>query len=905
MLKKMPERAAAGLMSLALLLSLTPAALASDPPAAARDGALQELARQLQDRTADPFAFRPGAVLAEEADYPVRFDLRNVDTDGDGEGDTSFVTPVKLQDPFATCWGFAAIAAAETSILGNDELAVPGLDAQTMDLSEKHLTWFIHSTVDDPENPQYGEGLVFAPGPEGDSPMDAGGFNVYSTGFFASGIGPVFDVDSYPADDGAEIETNFRYHGKEKLVDWVIREEDGNVRLITAPEDEPPEGEHVIAYQYSAKDDWSIDPRFKWFQSFKLKESYMLPTPAGKEEEARAAAIDAVKEQLMERRAVEVAFCADTSMPGEERTTKYISPNWAHYTYDNAMANHIVAIVGWDDAYPKENFRHTLEGLPDEEAWELTTPAHDGAWLVKNSWGSEEEAFPNNGQWGLKTGQDDAARNYEATEDGVHTGYFWLSYDDQSAEGFEAFAFDRITEKAYSICQYDLMPVSKVRSAYLSDAVQMANVFWTDADARLDQVTCETTAPGTHVKYEIYLLDAGSDDPTDGILLTEHENTYPWGGFHKETLPEPPLLHAGQYFSVVVTQQAPDGKYALSIHEMWNRYDVQSLIDAGQPINYGVGVVNPGESSFYVGGDWHDLSERWIKELMEGDLSDHWALDNFPIKAYLDPGEAPAAQDAGSFVSGAYETILNREADEAGLAHWTAALEGGTGAAEVLLSFFTSDEFLARGLGTRETAVLCCRAMLAREPGEEEIAQWSALLEESGSVAMLVAALAGEEAFRALCEDCGIRAGEIKPDPSEENGSVTDFVERCYAFALSREADGAGLDEWCAHLLNKDLTPERVAFGFVFSDEAKGRGLDDEAFIAMLYRMMLDREPDADGLANWVNALQQNTAAEIAYDQAFETGRSEADAIDQTRQNIYATFAQSAEFALMCNNFGF
>ena len=104
--------------------------------------------------------------------------------------------------------------------------------------------------------------------------------------------------------------------------------------------------------------------------------------------------------------------------------------------------------------------------------------------------------------------------------------------------------------------------------------------------------------------------------------------------------------------------------------------------------------------------------------------------------------------------------------------------------------------------------------------------------------------------------------------------------------------------------LGEPYTPERVAFGFVFSDESKGMSRSDEDFIAMLYRLMLDRDPDADGLANWVSALEQNTAAEIAYDAAFETGRSEADAIDQTRQNIYALFAASEEFALMCANFG-
>ena len=72
----------------------------------------------------------------------------------------------------------------------------------------------------------------------------------------------------------------------------------------------------------------------------------------------------------------------------------------------------------------------------------------------------------------------------------------------------------------------------------------------------------------------------------------------------------------------------------------------------------------------------------------------------------------------------------------------------------------------------------------------------------------------------------------------------------------------------------------------------------------MLYRMMLDRAPDAAGLENWLGALAAITQAEI--DWAHASGeRTEAEARDQARQNVYATFAASAEFALMCANYGF
>ena len=267
-------------------------------------------------------------------------------------------------------------------------------------------------------------------------------------------------------------------------------------------------------------------------------------------------------------------------------------------------------------------------------------------------------------------------------------------------------------------------------------------------------------------------------------------------------------------------------------------------------------------------------------------------------------GTAPTA--AESYVRRAYNLILNRtEIEPEGLAHWTNALNNGTSAGEIVKEFFRSEEFKSRGLSVEETVRICYKTMLDREPGRDEIANWAAMLNDGYSTTKLVAEFVSSAEFKDLCADYGLSAGAIAMDARDQNSNITRFVARCYDLALERAPDEDGLNEWCEHLLTQDLTPERVAFGFVFSDEAKDRGLSDEAFITMLYKLMLDREPDADGLENWVSALQQNTAAEIAYDQAFETGRSEADAIDQTRQNIYALFAASEEFGLMIKNFGF
>ncbi len=263
------------------------------------------------------------------------------------------------------------------------------------------------------------------------------------------------------------------------------------------------------------------------------------------------------------------------------------------------------------------------------------------------------------------------------------------------------------------------------------------------------------------------------------------------------------------------------------------------------------------------------------------------------------------ADPTEDYVERAYEIILGRsEKDIEGIAHWTNELNAGASAGEIIKEFFRSDEYKARGLTNAETVSLCYQAMLSRAPDATGLANWTALLDDGYSTTKLVSEFVSSPEFAAICADYGLTAGSIALDARDRNSNITRFVQRCYSFALSREADEDGLNEWCEHLLVQDLTPERVAFGFVFSDEAKGRGLSDSAFIDMLYRMMLDRAPDAAGLENWLGALAAITQAEI--DWAHASGeRTEAEARDQARQNVYATFAASAEFALMCANYGF
>jgi len=99
---------------------------------------------------------------------------------------------------------------------------------------------------------------------------------------------------------------------------------------------------------------------------------------------------DLIKQLVMENGALSVGMYYDLQNDHlclNASTAAYYSP------FESAYENHGVAIVGWEDAYPAGNF--------------VRTPPGDGAFLVRNSWGSE---WPT-----MQAG-----------------GYFWVSYYDAS-----------------------------------------------------------------------------------------------------------------------------------------------------------------------------------------------------------------------------------------------------------------------------------------------------------------------------------------------------------------------------------------------------------------------------------------------------------------------------------------
>lgn len=516
--------------------------------------------------------------------FPNKYDLR----------DLGIVTPVKNQNPWSACWGFAAIAAAETSILSDFNITY---ENASLDLSELQLIWFSKSHIVDENDSQYGEGIYV----EGNSsPLSYGGLVYTATSLFSSGTG-VISEDSLP------------YKG-------INGNTDGSI------------------YNYSANDDWSVDDKYRYIQVFELIESNILPSTIIRDENDNYLGYNeygtqCIKKELLSGKAVSICYHADNYLPGTNNEPKYINTNdnkWTHYTYDDSEYNHAVTIVGYDDSISRYDFLdHTNEnGDP-------CFPEGDGAWICKNSWGAETESFPNYGLWGIKN------------EEGLSTGYFYLSYYDHSLYAPESFRFSIVKgDKDYIVDQYDYLQSKGQECWYSSDNMKMSNVFKAERDENLYAISCETNVEKSEATVNIYLLNDNNKNPEDGVLLYSSRKNYDYAGYHRIQLEEPISIKQGDRYSVVVSERfnVDDEDYYGVFVDRQNSKEcalqVSSSLDENNDdvgLIYGVGIVNPNESYIFidsVGGwcDWHDVTEVFkTTSALKYDT-----FDNFPIKSYAD-----------------------------------------------------------------------------------------------------------------------------------------------------------------------------------------------------------------------------------------------------------------------------
>lgn len=214
---------------------------------------------------------------------------------------------------------------------------------------------------------------------------------------------------------------------------------------------------------------------------------------------------------------------------------------YASYYYSGGNQNHAVVVVGWDDNFDKSKFR--------------STPAGNGAFLVRNSWGTS---------WGS-------------------SGYFYVSYYDTTFGYGEICIFSN-AEATNNYCRaYSYDPLGAAGSiGYGSTNAWGANIFTASGNSeQLSAVGLYALSPNATCTLYVYTnVPAGT--PRGGGLATVQTNNCANAGYWTLSLATPVPLVSGQRFSIVVKFTTPGENHPLPMEYAILGYSSAATSSSGQ-----------------------------------------------------------------------------------------------------------------------------------------------------------------------------------------------------------------------------------------------------------------------------------------------------------------------------------
>lgn len=404
------------------------------------------------------------------------------------------ISEIKNQGGWGTCWAFSAVGIAENAYMK--------LYGEEADLSEKHLVDFFYN---------------------GNSGVDLEGPNGGLAGDKTTALLKVPVMQG-----GNSLFTTFA------LASWKG----------VADEAEDPLLVYDVDYTYEDRDAiLNLDKSLAYKNTMHLENAYWINITEDTDE---------VKCAIMQYGAVGINYYADERFSGFD-----VDGIKVYYNDEYTSTNHAVEIIGWDDTFSKNKFNSTAKNKAYfAEGKELILPQKDGAWLIKNSWGTEY-------------GND---------------GYFWISYEDVSLQDGTAFVFDFNKKDNYDHnYQYDGSH-GRLSYGYNNSPITAAAVYEPKGSEVLSAVGVGFASTSIDYEIRIYTDLLEETNPESGTLAGTVKGVTSFQGFYTIELENTIPINAGEKFGIVVkagTSSNPGRLFVDATYQNgdWIKFDASTSND--------------------------------------------------------------------------------------------------------------------------------------------------------------------------------------------------------------------------------------------------------------------------------------------------------------------------------------
>ncbi len=314
-------------------------------------------------------------------------------------------------------------------------------------------------------------------------------------------------------------------------------------------------------------DDELLEIRSK--AAYHLQDAYLATNFEETQTNDCAISRDVLKSLVWSGHALSVSYFADSKYTNEE--------TGAYYCDYEINANHAVTLAGWDDSYSRENFNEDYR------------PEHDGAWLIKNSWG------PDFGK----------------------AGYYWISYEDKSMTDF-CCAFLEPADNYDDIYSLDTLgwELSVAAGEKPSNTSYMSNLFTAEKDTAVCAASFYTTDNKAKYEITVYTDLKNPADPTSGTPSAITTGVETFAGYHTVDLLSAVPVDKGETFSIVIRLENPKNLYPIATEAYTDLHitDADETVISYSSFAYDTLTANCGEGESFISADGKTWTDTYLQK---------------------------------------------------------------------------------------------------------------------------------------------------------------------------------------------------------------------------------------------------------------------------------------------------